>query len=137
MRTLMLGTMFALCVAAGPVMAQESVVARAVKSCEKDIDTYCGHVKPGEGRLMGCLYSNDNKISSQCGTALNDASLQIEAVVAQVSEVIDACETERETFCPTAEWGHGGVVKCLAMQSHMVESVSMGCRLVLEKFGLI
>ncbi len=35
----MLGTMFVLCVAAGPVMAQESVVARADKSCEQDIDT--------------------------------------------------------------------------------------------------
>ena len=137
MRTLMLGTMFALFVAAGSVMAGEGVVARAVKSCEQDIDTYCGHVKPGEGRIMGCLYSNDDKISSQCGMALNDATLQFETVVAQVSEVIDACETERETFCPTAEWGHGGVVKCLAMQSHTVESVSMGCRLVLEKFGLI
>ncbi len=133
----MLGTMLALSVAAGSVMVQESVVARAVKSCQQDIDTDCGHVKPGEGRLMGCLYSNDDKISSQCGMALNDASLQFETVVAQVAEVIDACETERETFCPAAEWGHGGVVKCLAMQSHTVESVSAGCRLVLEKFGLI
>ncbi len=137
MRTLMLGAMLALSVAAGSVMAAGGVVARAVKSCEQDIDTYCGHVKPGEGRLMGCLYANDDKISSQCGMALNDASLQFEVVVAQVSEVIDACETERETFCPTAEWGRGGVVKCLAMQSHTVESVSTGCRLVLEKFGLI
>ncbi len=31
--------------------------------------------------------------------------LQFETVVVQVSEVIDACETERETICPTAEWG--------------------------------
>jgi transcriptional regulator CtsR len=69
--------------------------------------------------------------------ALNDASLQFESVAAQVSEVIDACETERETFYPSAKWGQGGVVKCLAMQSHTVESVSTGCRLVLEKFGLI
>ncbi len=133
----MLGTMFVLSVAAGSAMAEESVVAQAVKSCEQDIATYCGHVKPGEGRLMGCLYSNDDKISSQCGMALNDATLQFETVVAQVSEVIDACETERETFCPRAEWGHGGVVKCLAMQSYTKESVSTGCRLVLEKFGLI
>ncbi len=59
----MLGPKFDLFVAAGSVMAQESVVARAVKSCEQDIDTYCGHVKPGEGRIMGCLYSNDDKIS--------------------------------------------------------------------------
>ena len=112
-------------------------MARAVKSCQQDIDTDCGHVKPGEGRLMGCLYSNDDKISSQCGMALNDATLQFETVVAQVAEVIGACETEREIFCPTAEWGRGGVAKCLAMQSHTVESVSAGCGLVLEKFGVI
>ena len=133
----MLGTMLALSVAAGSVMVQESVVARAVKSCAQDIDTDCGHVKPGEGRLMGCLYANDDKISNQCGMALTDASVQFETVAAQASEVIDACETERETFCPTAKWGQGGVVKCLAMQSHTVESVSAGCRLVLEKFGMI
>ena len=89
----MLGTMLALSVAAGSVMVQESVVARAVKSCQQDIDTYCGHVKPGEGRLMGCLYSNDDRISSQCGMALNDATPQFETVAAQVSEVLDSQTT--------------------------------------------
>ncbi len=137
MRAFMLGTMVVLSIAAGRAMAQESVVARAVRSCADDIDTYCRYVKPGDVRLMGCLYSNDDKISSQCGMALNAATLEYESFATQGSEILDVCETEREAFCPTSQWGHGGVVKCLAMQSHTVESVSAACRLTLEKFGLI
>ncbi len=68
---------------------------------------------------------------------MNAASLEYESLATQGSEVLDVCETEREAFCPTSQWGHGGVVKCLAMQSHTVESVSAACRLTLEKFGLI
>ena len=136
MRSLFLGTLALLSIAASSVMAAESVVGNAVKSCGHDIDTYCDNVKPGGGRLMGCLYSHDDKISSDCGMALNKMALQHEAAVAQGTEIIDACETEREAFCPTEQWGHGGVVKCLSMQSHTVESVSAGCRHTLEKYGL-
>ena len=137
MRISMMSVLVVLSIAAGSAMAQENIVARAIERCATDIDTYCPHVKPGEGQLMGCLYSNDDKISTECGLALNDAALHYESVVAQASDIMAACETEREAFCPTAEWGHGGVVKCLSMQSHVVESVSAGCRLTLEKYGLI
>ena len=133
----MMSALVVLSIAAGFATAQDNVVARAVESCATDIDTYCPDVKPGEGQLMGCLYSNDDKISTECGLALNHAALQYESVVAQASDIMAACETEREAFCPTVEWGHGGVVKCLSMQSHTVESVSAGCRLTLEKYGLI
>lgn len=136
MRSPFLGTLALFSVAASSVMAAENIIGHAVKSCGHDIDTYCAHVKPGSGRLMGCLYSHDQEISSECGMALNAMALEHEAAVAQGSEIYDACETERETFCPTEEWGHGGVVKCLSMQSHTVESVSAGCRRTLEKFGL-
>ena len=136
MRSLFLGTLALLSAAATSVMAAENVVGDAVKRCGHDIDTYCAHVKPGGGRLTGCLYSHDDKVSSECGMALNAMALQHEAAVAQGTEIFDACETEREAFCPTERWGHGGVVRCLSMQSHTVESVSAGCRHTLEKYGL-
>ena len=136
MRSLFLGTLALLSTAAASVMAAENVVGDAVKRCGHDIDTYCAHVKPGSGRLVGCLYSHDDKISSECGMALNAMALQHEAAAAQSTEIVEACETERETFCPTEQWGHGGVVRCLSMQSHTVESVSAGCRHTLEKYGL-
>jgi len=137
MTNLMMRSLVVLLFAAGSAMAEENVLARAVARCADDIDAYCPHVKPGNGRLMGCLYSNETKISSECGLALNALSLEYESVIAKGADIIDACETEREAFCPTAEWGQGGVVKCLALQSHTVESVSASCRLTLEKHGLI
>ena len=137
MRSLFLGTLALLSIATSSAMAAENAIGRAVKSCGQDIDTYCANVKPGGGRLVGCLYSHDQEISSECGMALSEMALEHEAAVAQGAEIFDACETERESFCPTEQWGHGGVVRCLSMQSHTVESVSAGCRHTLEKYGLI
>ena len=137
MRTYVLGTIMALSSVATWVMAEENILARLASSCERDIITHCGRVKSGEGRIVSCLFSNDDKISSECGMALNDATLQYETVGANLSELIDACETDRENYCPTEDWGGGGVVKCLHSQSYVTESVSTSCRLTLKKFGLM
>lgn len=137
MRTEVLGTMIALTAVASCVMAEENVIVRAVSSCKQDIDTYCRRLNLGEGHIMACLYANDDKISSPCAMALNDVALQSENASKQVSEFIDACETDRENDCPTEEWEDGGVAKCLRFQSYVTESVSTSCRLALKKFGLM
>lgn len=136
MRLPTLGAIVVLLGTALSAAADEKLLARAVKSCESDITAFCRHVKMGEGRLLGCLLANDDKISSQCGMALNEFTLNIEEVRAQADAVVRACEADRETFCPTEHWGQGGVVRCLLRQSRVVEGASTGCRYALEKHGI-
>lgn len=137
MKLLVYGSVGVLLVVTFCATADENTLALAVKSCQQDIEDHCGHVKMGEGRIWRCLLSNDDRISAECGAAMSDAALDFERVRAQGDEVVRSCETDRAVFCPTAEWGRGGVVNCLAMQSHTVESVSAGCRKMLQKHGLI
>ncbi len=46
--------------------------AYVAQSCETDIKTLCSNVKPGEGRIVGCLEKNASAISAQCTKALNE-----------------------------------------------------------------
>lgn len=117
--------------------AEDTVLSRALRSCAVDIDAYCAHVHPGGGRILGCLHAAGQSVSEACGTALDEVAAHLEEVERQIGETYDACEADRETYCPTARWGGGGVIKCLAMHSHTADSVSHGCRLVLEKHGVI
>jgi hypothetical protein len=41
-------------------------------SCEADIDTYCGDMDAGEGRILNCLTAKRDSISAECATALQD-----------------------------------------------------------------
>lgn len=136
MKSIALGATIVLWGAAYCAVGEESLIVRAVKSCQSDISNYCGHVKMGQGRIWGCLLANDEKITSQCGMALNAVTLNFESVRGKADEIVRACETDRENYCPGAQWGQGGVVRCLASQSHTIDSVSRGCRYMLEKHGL-
>jgi len=53
----------------------EQVVAAfnyVANSCEVDIKTFCSDVKPGEGRIAGCLNKNTATISPACTKALKE-----------------------------------------------------------------
>ncbi len=49
-----------------------TTLAYAVGECRDDLKTYCSEIKPGEGRLLDCLDSNESKISNRCNYALKD-----------------------------------------------------------------
>ena len=44
----------------------------AVGECRDDLKAYCSEIKPGEGRLLDCLVSNENRVSNRCNYALKD-----------------------------------------------------------------
>jgi hypothetical protein len=47
-------------------------LAYAVSECRDDLKSHCSSIQPGEGRLLDCLNRNADKLSSRCGTALQD-----------------------------------------------------------------
>ena len=50
-------------------------LALAAKECRGDLRAYCSEVSPGEGRLVGCLNRNNNKVSERCKEALEAGGL--------------------------------------------------------------
>ncbi|WP_455203105.1 cysteine rich repeat-containing protein [Kaarinaea lacus] len=59
--------------------ALEQVVAAfnyVAHSCEVDIKTFCSNVKPGEGRIVGCLNKNTATISPACTKALKEVGVK-------------------------------------------------------------
>lgn len=50
-----------------PTVAKENEL---VKYCKPDIQRLCKNVKPGEGRVLGCLKAHGKEISVGCAQAL-------------------------------------------------------------------
>jgi Cysteine rich repeat len=46
--------------------AQQNLVESVVNGCKAELDTYCKDVTPGEGRILGCLYARNDKLSGKC-----------------------------------------------------------------------
>ena len=42
------------------------------KSCGSDLQTLCGQVERGEGRMMQCIADNQSKLSTQCASTIDD-----------------------------------------------------------------
>lgn len=41
------------------------------QACEKDVETLCGSVERGEGRMMQCIRNSADKLSQPCLDALD------------------------------------------------------------------
>jgi hypothetical protein len=49
-------------------------VSYLAKSCGEEIDTLCGSVEMGEGRVLACLESNREALGETCASALGDTT---------------------------------------------------------------
>jgi len=93
--------------------AVEDIVESARVSCQKDIDTYCKDVTRGEGRILQCLSSHQDKISGRCSYALDDASIQLERVALAIKYVAAECKDDLMKHCGDIPVGDGRVAQCL------------------------
>jgi hypothetical protein len=58
---------------AASLLEQLSVaIVYVAQSCETEIDTMCGDVKAGEGRILACLEENGESLGESCKKALAD-----------------------------------------------------------------
>lgn len=46
-------------------------VARFARSCRTEIESLCGDVRAGEGRILACLQQNDEQLGDNCRTAIS------------------------------------------------------------------
>ena len=61
--------------AAMSVRIGAAALSYSAASCEADVDKHCLDVQPGEGRIVNCIKTNENKVSKECITALKETGL--------------------------------------------------------------
>jgi hypothetical protein len=136
---LMLGAASLVTPAAGQTPAQDVTAAmqgelatQVLEGCNSELTQYCAEVTPGEGRLLGCLYAYQDKLSGQCELALYDAAARLERAIGAITYVASECRSELETHCADVEVGEGRVAQCL--KDHAAE-LSPGCDQALTDVG--
>ena len=67
---------YALYDAAAQLERAVAALTYVVNECDKELETLCSNVVPGEGRLMDCVDKNMAKVSDRCKSALKDVGLK-------------------------------------------------------------
>ena len=116
----------------GSTGAAENLVETVAKGCEKELNSYCSEVTPGEGRILACLYAHSDKLSGQCEFALYDAAVQLERFVAALSYLANECDDDLDKFCTGVVAGEGRLLKCL---DDNAAKISKRCTQALKDVG--
>jgi hypothetical protein len=112
----------------------ESMVETVATGCETELKSYCSQVTPGEGRVLACLYSHNEKLSGRCEYALYDASAQLERFVATLSYVVHECKNDLKKYCGSVRAGEGRLAKCLLEKNR--DKISNRCSQAAKDVGL-
>lgn len=92
-------------------------------ACKQDVEKLCKDEKPGEGRILACLKTNQATVSPKCAGHLKQ-------VQQQVKQLSAACEPDVERFCFNAPIGKGGLASCLKKHS---SELSADCKTAVSK----
>jgi hypothetical protein len=98
----------------GSAFAEEKgLIATFADGCKQDIETYCKGVKPGEGRILACLYAYQDNLSNRCEYALYDAAAQLERAVAALTYLANECKEDLKAYCSDVKPGEGRLINCI------------------------
>lgn len=116
-----------------PAFAGQDLVQTIADGCKAELESYCKDVTPGDGRILACLYSHQDKLSGKCEYALFDAAVQLERAVAALAYVVNECADDLDKHCRNVAVGEGRLLKCLEKNDKMV---SNRCKGALAEVGL-
>ncbi len=91
----------------------QQLAEEVAKGCNREINTYCQGVTPGEGRVLACLYAYEDKLSGQCEYALYNAAVQLERAVNALSYLANECDADLQKYCSSVQPGQGRLLDCL------------------------
>ena len=112
---------------------QNDLVNSVQNGCKAELDKYCAMVTPGDGRLLGCLFAYQDKLSNKCEYALYDAAVQLERAVAALTYVATECDDDLQKFCGNIAPGDGRLTDCI---NKNIANVSDRCKSAMEDVGL-
>jgi hypothetical protein len=113
--------------------AQQALIASVKEGCQKELESFCKEVTPGEGRLLSCLYAYEDKLSGRCEYALYDASAQLQHAVATLTYVANECQADIEKHCATVKAGEGRIAACLKKSE---KELSTRCKTAMKDVGV-
>ena len=129
-RTMMFAlTLSTVLLIAVPALASDDPLQTFAEGCEKELETYCKDVTPGEGRILACLYAHNDKVSSKCEFAVFDAAAQLERAINAVAYVASECKDDFRSLCTGVTPGEGRLLDCLESNE---EKVSERCKRALK-----
>ena len=102
------------------VAQQKGPVEKVLEGCATEFETYCKNVTPGEGRLLACLYSYNDKISTRCEYAIYDAAAQLERALNTLSYLANECRDDLKTYCSDVKPGEGRLIDCIAKKKDAI-----------------
>ena len=117
----------------GVAAAEKGIVETFTEGCKVELEKYCKDVKPGDGRLLACLYANEDKISARCEYAVYDAASQLERAVNALTYVANECRDDLKANCADIKPGEGRLLDCLDKKN---AKVSGRCKQALKDVGL-
>jgi hypothetical protein len=93
----------------------DKLAATAKKDCQPDIQKLCSDVTPGEGRIVECLSSKSDKVSSQCMKGVNALSAEVKSRFEKIAgRFNDACSQDVARWCGRVPAGQGRLLSCLS-----------------------
>jgi len=107
-------------------------VEAAVEDCRQDIETYCNTIRPGEGRLLACLYAHKDQLTPGCAYDLYNASPELRQQVEAFVYVSRECKDDLAAYCALVRPGEGRLLDCLNSQ----RGLSARCSQALQAVGL-
>jgi len=104
--------------------ADIGLVEAAVEDCRKDIETYCQNIRPGEGRLLTCLYAHKDQLTLGCAYDLTNASAELQQAIEAFVYVSRECKDDLAAYCGLGRPGEGRLLDCLNKQRGLSERCS-------------
>ena len=92
----------------------QNPVQDALQGCSNELKSYCSAVTPGGGRLVSCAKAHEDKLSSECISAINRAAYWVRSIASTVQYVATQCQADALKFCPDVKLGEERVLNCLA-----------------------
>jgi len=130
MRKLVASVVFgSLCFSGGTAVALDAAEG-VKKACEKEIASLCSDVPEGEARLVACLYSHEDKVSSACDRALYEAAAQLGQAVEAMQFVAEECKEDIAKTCGDVPAMKGRLRACLAEHE---KQITPRCRAALQQ----
>lgn len=84
-----------------------------LQMCKADVQTHCSTVKPGDGRLLACLYAHEDKLTKGCDELLSVQLDQVDWFMEDMRASIAACVPDLKVMCADAPVGGGAKRACL------------------------
>jgi len=119
--------------AGGATLAAENPIDAVKKACNTELTTFCKGVKPGEGRVLACLYAFEDQVSDKCTYAVYNAAAELEQAVNALKFAATQCKDDLLKYCGDVQVGEGRGLACLEKNE---KTVSQACKDALKQTGL-